>query len=121
MSDSRAMDRLPWLADEPAPRRTPVRRGARDLLGWGTAAVLLVAGFSFWLGTRSEAPQSISTQLPKAAPPSATVPLPQPQVRVAPQPEISPAPAAQVRPAPAPIVRPAPQRTIRLTRAEAAE
>ena len=62
------MDRLPWLEDEPAPRAQPKapetkperasrapRRSAslRELAGWAVAAVLLVAGGSYWLGMQS--------------------------------------------------------------------
>jgi hypothetical protein len=123
MSDSRAaagLDRLPWLADEPSPRAPRAKRGGRDVTPWAVAVMLVVAGASFWLGTRSEAPQ----ELPNTGQPSATVPLPQPRgpsQEVAAQPQVSPAPAPEVRPAPAPEVRITPQRAIRLTRAEAAE
>jgi hypothetical protein len=110
MSDSRAatgFDRLPWLADEPAPKAAPAKRGGRDLIGWAVAAALLVAGASFWLGTRSEAPEPPRT----AKPPAATIPLPalepaQPQeVRTAPQPQVRAVPVPEVRPTPAPQVR----------------
>src|SRR5437870_8860382 len=103
MTDSRAaagMDRLPWLADEPSPKLAPVRRGGREFIGWAAALVLLVAGASFWVGTRNEAPQT-ERQAPKSAPSSTTVVLPQPEVRVTPQPQVTPAPAPEVRPAPA--------------------
>lgn len=126
MSDSRAavgFDRLPWLSDEPAPKPKPKpsRRAGRELGGWGAAAVLLVAGASFWLGTQSEAPRS--EQRGRAAP-SATVPLPQPrseatrQVSIAERPQVAPAPVPEVRPAPAPEVRSAAQRPIRPAAAE---
>ena len=52
MTDAAAavgMDRLPWLPDEPA--RAPNRTGG--LVAWAAAAILLVAGTSYWLGTRS--------------------------------------------------------------------
>ena len=124
MSDSRAaaLDRLPWLADEPSPKAPRAKRGGRDVTPWAVAVMLVVAGASFWLGTRSEAPQA----LPTTGQPSATVPLPQPrgssqEVPAAAQPQVSPAPAPEVRPAPAPEVRIAPPRAIRVTRAEAAE
>ena len=121
MSDSRTaggLDRLPWLTDEPATKRAvPVKRGARDVLGWAGAAVLLVAGVSFWLGTRSQEPEMAN---PVTAPASTTVAVPQPhpgpapEVRIAPQPQVAPAPAPEVRPTPAPEVRIAPPRTRRV-------
>ena len=98
-----AADRLPWLPDEPSP---PKRRGTsnREVAGWATAAVLLVAGASYWMGARSwQAP-------PQAASPAATVQLPQPrlaepqqqpQVNFEPAPEVTPAPVREV-----PIARP---------------
>ena len=125
MSDSRAaaaLDRLPWLADEPSLKAAPGKRGGRDVTPWAVAVMLVVAGASFWLGTRSDTPQA----LPNAGQPSSTVPLPQPsspsrEVPAAAQPQVSPAPAPEVRLAPAPEVRIAPPRAIRLTRAEAVE
>ena len=115
MSDSRTaggLDRLPWLTDEPAPRKArPIKRGGLDLVGWGTAAILFVAGTSFWLGTKSPESQVAS---PVTAPSSTTVAVqqspsaPAPEVRIAPQPEIAPTPAPQVRPTPAPQIRIAP-------------
>ncbi|MEO8454382.1 MAG: hypothetical protein ABI454_04425 [Sphingomicrobium sp.] len=124
MSDSRAatsLDRLPWLADEPLPKAAPRKRGGHDVTPWAVAVMLVVAGASFWLGTRSETPQELPTGQP-----SATVPLPQPrgptqEMPTAAQPQVSPAPSPEVRPAPAPEVRTMPQRALRLTRAEAAE
>lgn len=132
MSDSRTaggLDRLPWLTDEPAPKApaprkaVPVKRGAIDLVGWGTAAILLVAGASFWLGTKSPAPQ-VST--PVTAP-SSTVAVPQPrsapapEVRLAPQPEVAPVPAPLVRPTPAPQVHIAPPPVRRVATHESAK
>ena len=56
MTDSRValgMDRLPWLPDEPA-RPAKARKAANHgLLAWVIAGVLLVAGGSYWLGTRT--------------------------------------------------------------------
>ena len=96
MTDSRAavgFDRLPWLDDEPA---RPARRVRLDLAGWIVAAVLLVAGASYWLGQRS-ATEVPATSLTRTAPHSTTVPLPQPQ---AVQPQVQPGPVPEVRPAP---------------------
>lgn len=116
MSESRAasgMDRLPWLADEPKVHR--VRR-TRDYTGWAAAAVLAVAGASFWLGTRSEAPETQQTAVqPKES--STVQPLaPQPQVRIAPQQQVTPAPEPEVRSAPVPEVRSTPEPSVRMPR-----
>src|SRR3989442_8488363 len=104
MSDSRAatgFDRLPWLADEPKAKATPPKRGGRELVGWVAAAFLLVGGASFWLGSRSEAPETQPSAQSKTAQPSATVPLPPArsvqEVAIGPQPQVSPAPAPEVR------------------------
>src|SRR4051812_17567814 len=115
MTDSRAavgFDRLPWLADEPKPAAAaPVKRGARDLVGWAVAATLFVAGVSYWAGTQTagdEEPQR--TERPGAV---ATVPLPAPraipsneEVTFPPAPEVAPAPAPTVE-LPPRVVRPA--------------
>lgn len=100
-----AADRLPWLSDEPSP---PKRRAgsSRELAGWASAAVLLVAGASYWMGAHSwEKPRGSAPSVQ----PSTTVPLPQPyaaepaqpQVALEPEPEVAPAPMRQV-----PIERP---------------
>ena len=94
MTDSRAavgLDRLPWLADEPKPRAS---RGMSGLAGWLVAAVLLIAGVSYWLGIRS-AEQPASESRSEIASPTTTVPLPrprstQPQVPTATMPEVEP-------------------------------
>ena len=115
MSDSRTvggLDRLPWLTDEPARKRTPAPKRAKlDLLPWAAASVLLVAGLSFWLGSRSQTGET-STQS-TAVQRSTTVTVPearpiQPQVQVAPQPQIAPVASPQVHETPAPQVRIAP-------------
>jgi hypothetical protein len=113
MSDSRTaggLDRLPWLTDEPQRKAAPAKPRSRNLLGWAAAAVLLVAGGSFWLGTRS---QTSEGPLPIGSRPSATVKVPQPgpvqpQVRIAPQPQVAPAPSPEVREEAAPQVHVAP-------------
>jgi hypothetical protein len=49
-----AMDRLPWLADDPAPVQPPRKRsGKREFVGWAVVAVLLVAAMSYWMGSLS--------------------------------------------------------------------
>ena len=104
MTDSRAavgMDRLPWLTDEPKPRAS---NGSRELLGWGFAAALLIAGGSYWLGTKS-ADQLESTPVETPAPPQpqARVKLPEARLR-APPPPVTIVETPEVRPAPAPVV-----------------
>jgi hypothetical protein len=101
-----ASDRLPWLSDEP--QQKPVKRsGGGTALGWAAAAIVVVAGAGFWMGSRS-----VEEQPPSAArrAPSTIVKLPeirptQPEVRISPQPEIRSAPIPEIRQAPAPEVR----------------
>lgn len=91
------MDRLPWLADDPAP---PAKRGNnRELAGWAVAATLVIAGASYWIGAHSgQQPSaalqpgrsSITAPLPRAAEPA------QPQVVLQPPPQVSPAPQREV-------------------------
>jgi hypothetical protein len=74
MSDSRValgLDRLPWLPDEPARMRRPTG----NLLGWAAAAILLVAGFAYWLGLKS-ADQASPAAESSLVQPNATVRLP---------------------------------------------
>jgi outer membrane biosynthesis protein TonB len=106
MGDSRAAagtDRLPWLADEPK-KSPPARRGRKgELAAWATAALLVIAGTSFWIGTRSQSP--VDGRHAETARSSSTIPLPQPQpapqeVRIAPQPQVTPSPAPEVRQTP---------------------
>lgn len=112
MSDSRTaggLDRLPWLTDEPARKPAPAKRRSRDLLPWAAASVLLVAGASFWLGSRSQVERPASTALPHSATVSVPQPRPvQPQVQIAPQPTVVLAPSPQVRQTPEAQVRIAP-------------
>jgi hypothetical protein len=105
MTDSRValgMDRLPWLPDEPARPAAPPKpaRSTRGgLFGWAVAAILAVAGASYWLGlTSSEAPPNpASTE----ARPEATFQLPNPSS--APEPVAAPKIEPIVAP-PIPIV-----------------
>ena len=97
MSDSRVavgLDRLPWLPDEPARKREP----SGNLAGWVVAAILIVAGGSYWLGLQSsdETPPAPRAAL---APPEATVRLPAP----APSP-VAPVPAPKIEPMAAPAI-----------------
>lgn len=99
-------DRLPWLADDVMP---PKKRGNhREIAGWAVAALLLVAGGSYWMGAHSWRKEMARNE---AAQPQATVALPearpaepqesQPQVIFEPAPEVRPAPEREV-----PIARP---------------
>jgi len=91
-------ERLPWLHDDlPA-----ARSGAMHLLGWGSAAVALVAGLSFWMGMNSPMP-SLPDLLGESAP-EATVKLPTP-VPVEP---IVRQPVKEAVPQVAPVLEPAP-------------
>ena len=101
MSDSRAaaaLDRLPWLEDEP--QRTPGAGSKTDLAGlmrWSVPALAAVAGGSYWLGTRSAPNDEISAS-GESAPIVFSEPLPEPQPAVVETPAVqAPAPAAEVR------------------------
>jgi len=106
MTDSRValgMDRLPWLPDEPArPAKPPRQSSGGGVLGWVFAAILLVAGGSFWLGTRTG---TDVTGVPSrsSAPPSATLPLPE-ATRIAPGEAVQRVAPPELRPVPEPEV-----------------
>lgn len=100
-----AMDRLPWLQDEPAVK--PARRRYGAALGSALAAVLLVSGVAFWFSARSV---EVQAPPPPAAKTATTVRLPaarevpaQPQVKLAPVPEVEPIVAP-----PMPVIEPPP-------------
>lgn len=112
MTDSRValgMDRLPWLPDEPArPAKPPKQPAGGGILRWAVAAILLVAGVSYWLGTRTGT--DVMTIPPRSStPPSATLPLPE-ATRVAPREEVQRLAPPEVRPIPEPEVRPVTER-----------
>src|SRR3954454_21644579 len=68
-----AMDRLPWLPDEPEVKAR--RRRGVSVIGWILALVLLVGAVAFWLGARSvEEPTRPAAPAPKTA---TTVRLPE--------------------------------------------
>ena len=99
-----AMDRLPWLPDEPAPKA--VRRRQTSLLGPAVAAVLIVGGTAFWFGARSEDQIAPASRTP---PHAAVVKLPTVQPAVPPRPEAGIQPAPQVEPIvapPMPVIEP---------------
>ena len=109
------VDRLPWLADEPQPRS---EQNYRELIGWGLAAAVLVAGASYRMGANTEfqpaavfdgrRPAAEATMsLPEARParveaaPASAEPMvaapPQPQVKLErPSALAAPAPAVRV-------------------------
>lgn len=108
MSDSRvagAIDRLPWLADEPSRDAPRTNHGVRNP-AWAIGALMAIGGMSFWIGSRHE-----TAPLSNSARPATTVALPEPRipqppdVRISPQPQVAPTPQAQVRAAPVPEVR----------------
>lgn len=102
-----AVDRLPWLDDEPepAPLRPPRKRGSyREIAGWAVSAVLVIAGISYWLGVHSWHPAP-GTKVKETAT-TITVPLAkpagqpslqkQPQAVLEPQPQVAPAPVREI-------------------------
>lgn len=102
MTDSRmvlGMDRLPWLPDEPARTRKP----SGNLLGWAVAAMLAVAGASYWLGTRTGSDETLPAD-GSGPQPSASLTLPEAR-RVEPSQEIQPVPMPEVRRLAEPEVR----------------
>jgi hypothetical protein len=109
-------DRLPWLADEPAPR--PARE-PRTNPAIAAGVLVATAAAAFWIGASGWFE-------PAPPPPAATVTLPEPRApqaasqrreAVAPdQPEVTLAPLPDVRLAPAREVRIAPPRPVRTER-----
>jgi outer membrane biosynthesis protein TonB len=96
------MDRLPWLDDEEEEPRQPAPRGRRALFGWAVAAMMLVAGISYWMGANSGREPNLTG---KSRWSGTTVPLPDVQPA---QPQVEAAPVREVQPVPAPAVE-APQ------------
>jgi hypothetical protein len=120
-----AVDRLPWLEDEPktaATRPKRERRSNREFAGWAVAAILLVAGISYWLGVHSwqASPESkvIQTATTVAVPKAHTAlqpsEQPQPQILLEPQPEVAPAPIHEVRVSRPRAQRRSPERHVRI-------
>jgi hypothetical protein len=102
-----AMDRLPWLPDEPDVK-TSRHRGV-SAIGWVLAIVLLVGGAAFWLGSRSAEQQTRpAAPAPKAA---TTVRLPEARPLAPPQPEVTIHRVPEVEPIvapPTPVIEPPP-------------
>jgi hypothetical protein len=95
-----AVDRLPWLPDEPAPK--PTRRRGGAAIAVAAAAILGVGGGAFWMGARS---------IDEIAPPPTTAPRASTTVKL-PEARPSRVPATQVEPivgAPIPIVEDQPR------------
>lgn len=116
MSDSgsaAALDRLPWLEDEP-PSLRKVR--SSPLWRWAPPLLIITAIGSYWLGTRSLDPdfpiQPAVHRAPAETPSRTTITLPEPRAPEAPaavvgEPPLPPVLAqTQVRPA-QPVTRPA--------------
>lgn len=125
-------DRLPWLTDTRRPRRLT---DSQNLLFWAFAAIVLVAGISYWLGMKSvRDPDEFADVLGRAPPAPTEAPAeladraaPAPPPRQVQAPGLpDPSPIAEPRPVPIPGVdraRPAePRTTLRVTpRAKAPE
>lgn len=113
-----AMDRLPWLSDEPQAKHAKVRRSNVAL--WAAAAIVAVGGVAFWMGASSV--DQVSAPPAQRIQPTTTVRLPEPrpaapEVQLPGQPQVKPTPVPAVRTAPAPQVHiaapPAPRRMAR--------
>lgn len=100
-------ERLPWLTDD---RKPASRRGLTPLVIWSTAAALLVAGSSYWLGMTSPS-EGLEASDRMRGESSATIALPEPVAAPRAGDEAGPAPMPQVQPVAAPppvsISRPA--------------
>jgi cell division protein FtsN len=110
MTDARTasgFDRLPWLADEPAP---PAKGRSLRLLLLITTGALAIAGASYWMG-RTTGTQSLAT--PKASRPSTTLPLP--EARPA-EPQVPLERVPEVQPEAVPTITPEPQREVSIPR-----
>jgi hypothetical protein len=112
MSDARTadgFDRLPWLADEPKPR---TKRGSLGFALWVGAAIVGIAGASYWIGQQSV----LQPVAPAPSRSSTTVALP--EARPTPQPEVVPDRVPEVQPVVVPTVRPMPEPQVSVRRPE---
>lgn len=102
-----AIDRLPWLDDEPEPtplRPTRERSSYREIAGWALSAILVVAGISYWLGVHSWRPTpetkvektATTVSIPESKPAGQPSVPKQPQLVLEPQHEVAPAPVREV-------------------------
>jgi len=119
--ETAAIDRLPWLPDEPA--MVPVRKRSNARAAWTAVAIVAAAAAGSWLGFRSASVEQ-QTPVQKRAP-IATVQLPAPrpitpEVRLPAQPEVSALSMPDIRPSPSREVRiaPAPRNETPAARAE---
>lgn len=99
------MDRLPWLADEPAP---PAKRGRSDVVALAAGVILFVAAGAYWFGVNNATDQAASP----AARSATTVVLPPAQPSEPAQPEVKPDRVPQIEPIvapPMPVVDAAPR------------
>jgi hypothetical protein len=105
-------DRLPWLNDEPP--AAPSKSGRRELLAWGIAVSLLVAGSSFWLGSLIGIGEPVASD--GSAKPTVTTKVQAP--RAAPTPLVAITPTPDVRTVVVPVVRFVPVPQIRYSERE---
>lgn len=117
MTDSRAaldMDRLPWLTDERTSPPAMRTIGWATIVPWALLAVLLIAGFSYWLGMRSV---EETDPFADSGSPVATTTLP---AAVEPAERVEPAQMPEVRPVAEPSpVRIAPAKPVHKAKSEA--
>ena len=96
MSDSRAavvIDRLPWLEDEP---KSVPKSALSGLWRWSVPALAMVAGISFWLGSRTAPSDRFDAPIAELeSPPVATMTLPEPHIPVAEEPVSAAAPTVR--------------------------
>jgi hypothetical protein len=112
-------NRLPWLPNEqrppprtPEPRPSPRRGRAIPwamIVPWTLLALLLVAGFSYWLGMRSIQQRPSAAVDPRHSRPEASITLPRPrEAEPMPPPPVEVAPVVEpveAEPEPAPVAR----------------
>src|SRR5262249_5853285 len=92
------------------PMRPAARpRNGRELLGWLIAAIILVGGLSYWLGTRT-AGDNVIPYAPQGGRPSATLPLPE-ATRVVPNADVQRVATPELRPVSEPEIHRVTERT----------
>lgn len=109
-------DRLPWLNDE---RKPPARKGLDLLVLWSIAALLLIAGASYWVGMTSATDRVGSDGQPDGAS-SATIALPEPSAAEAVGNDVSRPAMPEVEPVapPRPVTIAKPRPTLTASRSE---
>jgi hypothetical protein len=104
MSQAEALDeRLPWLADEPAP---PPSRGHFEIAGWLALAAVAVGGGAYWLLFGNEVRETARET------PAATIAARPQRVAQRAQEDMQPTEAPMPAPVPAPVVQPTPERQL---------